>query len=111
MDAETARMVFTDPPYNVRVADIGNRGRTKHAEFAMASGEMTRAEYTEFLTACFQGMAGVSVAGAVHFICTDAKHLGEMTALPKPSTARTSPWWCGTRTPGAWAAFTVTSTN
>ena len=44
LDGERARMVFADPPYNVRVADIGNRGRVKHPEFAMASGEMTREE-------------------------------------------------------------------
>jgi hypothetical protein len=74
------RMAFTDPPYNVRISDIGNRGRSQHAEFAMASGEMTAAQYTRFLTGVFHRMAAVSSSGAVHFICTDAKHLTEMTA-------------------------------
>lgn len=80
MDGQRARMAFTDPPYNARVADIGNRGRIKHGEFAFASSEMTRPQYTRFLAAAFRQMADVSVDGAVHFICTDAKHLGEMTA-------------------------------
>ena len=44
-------MAFLDPPYNVRVRDIVGRGRIKHAEFAMASGELSRAEFVEFLNA------------------------------------------------------------
>jgi ParB-like chromosome segregation protein Spo0J len=77
---ELAVTAFTDPPYNVRVAHIGGRGRIKHAEFAMATGEMTRPQYTRFLTGCFNLMAKHSINGAVHFICTDAKHLPEMTS-------------------------------
>ena len=44
-------MAFLDPPYNVRVRDIVGRGQIKHAEFAMASGELSRAEFVEFLNA------------------------------------------------------------
>ena len=48
MGCERAHMAFLDPPYNVRVRDIGGRGRVKHQEFAMASGEMSRAAFTSF---------------------------------------------------------------
>ena len=41
-----ARLVLTDEPYNVRVA--GNVTRGDHREFAMASGEMTDAEFLAF---------------------------------------------------------------
>ena len=36
-----ADMAFLDPPYNVRIGGVVGRGRTKHSEFAMASGEMS----------------------------------------------------------------------
>ncbi len=80
LDGEKAQAAFTDPPYNVRVADVVGRGQIKHSEFSMASGEMSVAEYTAFLTTVFRNMAANSESGAVHFICTDAKHLSEMTA-------------------------------
>ena len=41
-----ARLVLTDEPYNVRIA--GNVTRRSHREFAMASGEMTDAEFLAF---------------------------------------------------------------
>ncbi len=41
-----ARLVLTDEPYNVRIA--GNVTRRSHREFAMASGEMTDAEFFAF---------------------------------------------------------------
>jgi DNA modification methylase len=40
------RLVLTDEPYNVRIA--GNVTRRSHREFAMASGEMTNAEFLAF---------------------------------------------------------------
>jgi DNA modification methylase len=42
----SARLVLTDEPYNVKVA--GNVTRGDHREFAMASGEMTDAEFLAF---------------------------------------------------------------
>ena len=47
MDQETARMVFTDPPYNVKIdGHVGGAGKIKHREFAMASGEMSQDQFT-----------------------------------------------------------------
>ncbi len=43
-------MVFTDPPYNVKIdGHVGGSGKTKHREFAMASGEMSADQFTAFL--------------------------------------------------------------
>lgn len=54
MDGEKARMVFTDPPYNVPIdGHVGGSGKTKHREFAFASGEMSSAEFAAFLKASF----------------------------------------------------------
>src|ERR1700730_15494195 len=45
-----AQMVFTDPPYNVPISGhVGGLGSIQHREFAMASGEMSQAEFTAFL--------------------------------------------------------------
>ena len=49
MSGKMAGMAFLDPPYNVRVRSVVGRGRMKHAEFAMASGEMSPSEFTAFL--------------------------------------------------------------
>jgi len=40
MGSEKARIVFTDPPYNVKInGHVGGLGKTKHREFEMASGD------------------------------------------------------------------------
>jgi DNA modification methylase len=78
MDDAHAAMAFLDPPYNVRVKDIVGRGRVKHGEFAMASGEMSRSDFISFLEETLGAAAGVSQDGAVHFVCMDWRHVGEL---------------------------------
>ena len=79
MDGEKARMVFSDPPYNVPIdGHVGNSGKTQHREFAMATGEMDQAEFTKFLATAFRNMANVSCDGAIHFLCMDWRHQLEM---------------------------------
>jgi DNA modification methylase len=73
-----AAMAFLDPPYNVRIRDIVGRGQIKHAEFAMGSGELSRASFVEFLTQSLAAVAAVSRDGAVHFVCMDWRHFGEL---------------------------------
>ena len=47
-DGKRSAMVFTDPPYNVRVdGHASGLGATRHREFSMASGEMTEAQYAQ----------------------------------------------------------------
>ena len=79
MNGETARMVFTDPPYNVPIdGHVGGSGAVKHREFAMASGEMSKPEFIAFLRTSFQNLADVSTDGSIHFICMDWRHMDEM---------------------------------
>lgn len=48
MAGSAARMVFTDPPYNLPVdGHVGGAGRLRHREFAMASGEMSPAAFAD----------------------------------------------------------------
>jgi hypothetical protein len=46
MGAERARLLLTDEPYNVPIRGHVTSGN--HGEFAMASGEMTEAEFRTF---------------------------------------------------------------
>lgn len=78
MGADRAGMVFADPPYNVSIKSVQGRGKIKDGDFAMASGEMSNAEFTGFLTDTMGLAAGHSADGAIHFICMDWRHLEEM---------------------------------
>ena len=79
MGGERAQMVFTDPPYNVPIqGHVGGSGATKHREFAMASGEMSEAEFIGFLRSSFQNLVEWSSDGSIHFICMDWRHMQEM---------------------------------
>ena len=81
---QLAEMVFTDPPYNVPIDhNVSGLGRVRHREFAMASGEMSEAEFTDFLRIAFERLAAVSQDGAIHFACMDWRHMGEMLAAGK----------------------------
>lgn len=68
---------FLDPPYNVRIQGHANV-KTKHAEFAMASGELSSQEFRAFLTETIGACVAVSRDGAVHFICMDWRHLEDL---------------------------------
>jgi DNA modification methylase len=74
-----ADLVFTDPPYNLRIdRNVCGTGSIRHREFAMASGEMTEEEFAGFLKETLGNLARASRPGAVHFVCMDWRHLGEM---------------------------------
>jgi hypothetical protein len=78
MDGSQAAMAFLDPPYNVRVRDIVGRGRIKHREFPMGSGELSRAGFVEFLKDTLGAAAAVSRDGAIHYTCMDWRHISEL---------------------------------
>jgi DNA modification methylase len=80
MGRERADMVFADPPYNVCIAATVGRGKIKHREFASASGEMSPAQFTQFLTDWMTLTARHSGNGSVSFVCMDWRHLGEILA-------------------------------
>ena len=78
---EDARIdcAFLDPPYNVKINGHAN-AKGRHREFAMASGEMTTAEFRTFLADTLGACAAVSRPGAVHFVCMDWRHMDDVTA-------------------------------
>jgi DNA modification methylase len=76
---ERAQMIFTDPPYNVKIrGHVSGLGNVDHREFAMAAGEMSEAQFTSFLMAVFAILVSVAVDGAIHFIAMDWRHMAEV---------------------------------
>ena len=44
----------------------------------MASGEMTRGQFTAFLSSIFANLIAHSIDGSIHFVCMDWRHMSEM---------------------------------
>ncbi len=81
MQGDRATMVFTDPPYNVKIhGHASGLGAVRHREFVMASGEMDESEFTAFLTDACRLLAAHSIDGSLHYLCMDWRHLGELLA-------------------------------
>lgn len=73
---ERADQVITDPPFNVRVqGHVGGRGKTRHSEFAFASGEMSGDEYRSFLRDSISVMVDHSKDGALLYLFMDWRHI------------------------------------
>ncbi len=81
-DGDLAELVITDPPYNVRVqGHVGGRGKTKHSEFAFASGEMSDEEYRRFLSDSIEVMRDYSKEGSLLYIFMDWRHIETLLAV------------------------------
>jgi DNA modification methylase len=79
LGSKKAQMVFVDPPYNVPIGgNVSGLGKVQHREFAMASGEMSTREFTEFLKIVFARLAAFSSNGSIHFVCMDWRHMREV---------------------------------
>ncbi len=84
MEGKRADLVFADPPYNLKIdGNVCGKGAIHHREFAMASGEMTEAEFLDFLSTAFSLLERHSRNGSVHFICMDWRHAAEVLLAGK----------------------------
>jgi len=79
MQGRRAEMVFADPPYNDPIDGyVTGFGKIHHPEFAVASGELSSAEFIEFLRSIFKQLARNSADGALQFVCMDWGHAKEL---------------------------------
>lgn len=79
LGGERADLVFTDPPYNVKIdGHVCGSGAVKHREFAFASGEMSKNEFTKFLATSLGHVARSMRDGAIAFVCMDWRHMDEL---------------------------------
>lgn len=81
---DKADMILQDPPYNVKIdGHVCGSGTIKHKEFAMASGEMTADEFTQFLMNNFALCKQYSNDGSLHYNFMDWRHVLEITTAGK----------------------------
>jgi DNA modification methylase len=81
MGDHRAHAAFTDPPRNVPiVGNVSGKVKNRHRGFVMASGEMTEAEFTGFLSNTLACLATYSLPGSLHYICMDWRHMKELLA-------------------------------
>jgi DNA modification methylase len=79
MSAEQARLLFTDPPYNVPInGHVCGSGAVRHREFVQASGELSRGQFTEFLRTALVSTKQHLMDGAIAYVCMDWRHVGEL---------------------------------
>ena len=84
MDGRRAAMVFTDPPFNVRIdGHATGLGTIHHRNFQMACGEMTETEFVDFLAQVMQRCAFHTVNGSLHYAFMDWRHIGEILQAGK----------------------------
>jgi DNA modification methylase len=76
MAGAKATMVFQDAPYNVPIkGHVSGLGKVKHREFAMASGEMTRAQFQEFNAQNLKIITPHLIDGGISVMCIDWRGL------------------------------------
>ncbi len=76
---EEVGLIFTDPPYNVPIErNVSGKGKVRHEDFAMACGEMSEAQFTQFLEASLGSAAKRCRDGAIAYVCMDWRHMGEL---------------------------------
>ena len=81
MDGAKADLVITDPPYNVAIdGHASGLGRIRHREFAMASGEMSAGEFTEFLRKAMVLSKEYSHVGSLAYYFMDWRHMRQILA-------------------------------
>lgn len=78
-----AAMAFIDPPYNVVIGDVVGRGKTHHAEFAMASGEMSLAEFRSFIASAFNPLIKAIKNGGLVYCCIDWRSVDLVMAVAR----------------------------
>lgn len=72
MAGAKATMVFQDAPYNTKInGHVSGLGKVKHREFAMATGEMTRAQFQEFNATNLKAITQHLIDGAILAMCMD----------------------------------------
>lgn len=107
MQGELAQIVITDPPYNCKIkGHVCGLGKTQHEEFAMASGEMTDAEFAEFISKFIQNLIKFSVDGSLHYMFMDWAGLNILLTEGKKYLLNSKILQSGTKVLAVWELCT-----
>lgn len=86
MGTEAARLALSDPPYNCPIDGfVGGLGKVKHREFDMAAGEMSEAQFTDFLSRYYANVCAHLIDGGLVYTFMDWRQ-----QLPLLTAARDS---------------------
>jgi DNA modification methylase len=103
---DCADLIFTDPPYNVKIdGNVCGLGAVKHREFAFASGEMSREQFTTFLAKTLGNASSSMRDGAIAFVCMDWRHMGELLAAGREAFTELKNLVVWNKTNGGMGAF------
>ena len=75
---ERVRLVATDFPYNLRGEEYSGKGKHKAVDFKMAAGEMSTAEFRDFLSASFAAVIPHLEPGALLYGFMDWRHIADL---------------------------------
>lgn len=79
MDGKKAKMVFTDPPWNV---DYGGNAHPSWKQRTIMNDKMSAEDFYSFLSGAFKAMKSVSEPGAMTYVVMSAQEWGSvMTAM------------------------------
>lgn len=82
-------LVLQDPPFNIKIKGfVSGNGSVKHPDFAMAAGEMSDSEYTEFLGKNFALCSEFANDNAMIFNFIDWRNVMPMLTACKQHFAR-----------------------
>ena len=74
MGQDRARIMLSDPPYNVRARHIGRIASERHGDFACGAGELDDAGFVDFLGSIFENARQTMIDGALAYIFMDWGH-------------------------------------
>jgi DNA modification methylase len=75
MGDKRARMIFTDPPWNV---DYGGAAHPSWKQRTIMNDKMSTQDFYNFLSAAFKSMASVSLAGCPTYVVMSAQEWGSL---------------------------------
>lgn len=83
LENQKARIVLTDPPYNLPMDSFTNLGQVQHQDFSEGVGEMSDEDFISFLKEVMTLSCEYSIAGAIHYIFMDWRHMWHMCEAAK----------------------------
>lgn len=81
LEGNLAQCVFSDPPYNCPIDGfVSGLGQHKHDDFAMAVGEMSDDQFSDFLSKYLAHCQSFTSQGAVIYACMDWRQIDHLLA-------------------------------
>lgn len=75
------RAILTDAPYNLKIPGVvSGKGRVRHEDFVMASGEMSDEQFVAFLVRFFEAAKPRLIDGALVLVFMDWRHIAQLIA-------------------------------